>query len=210
MRRYPIRQRWVWGIAAGLAVAAYLPWAGAVLVVNDQPAPAEALVVLSGGRLDRVLAALDLYQRGLSPRVVLIPEPPMPPATRLAQLGISIERSDELARRVLLAGGVAGQAILVLPRHVDGTIAEAREIRTLMESQGWSSVAVVTSKTPSRRACWIFRRVLSDRTVHCVASWHDPADPARWWRDPRTALRVLTEYQKLAVNMVSLALGLGR
>src|SRR5205823_12945157 len=110
--------------------------------------------------------------------------------------------------RVVLASGVPSAAVTVLPAPADGTIEEAKRVRTFLRADGARSIVVITSKFASRRACFIFRRVMEANVrVACAASPLDPFEPAVWWQHPRDALYVLLEYEKFAANAVTLLAG---
>ncbi len=180
---------------------------GRFLVASDAFAEADVAIVLSGGPTLRVLAARDLYRAGRVHRIVIIPEPPDDPAIdrELIKLGLRDPSAPPQAERILLASGIPRTAFEFLSEPIDGTVNEARRVKRFLETRPAQRIAVVTSKFASRRACLIFRRVLAGREVYCAPSPYDSFDPRGSWRQPRNALAVVMEYQKLAANLATLA-----
>jgi uncharacterized SAM-binding protein YcdF (DUF218 family) len=192
-------------IAAILAVAVgALRYAGEFLVRRDAFGDADVAVVLSGEPGTRTLAARDLYRERRVRRIVVIPEAQRNDATRRELEALGITPPPPLPPRILLASGIPPAAFDVLPEPIDGTIEEARRIKRHLEGTVAPRIAVITSKFASRRACLIFRRVLRDREIFCLPTPYDPFEPREWWRQPRDALNVVVEYQKLAANALML------
>lgn len=201
------------GVVAG---GWFFPRAGAFLAVKDDFAWADAAVVLSGLPTSRAFAAHDLYAQGRVGQIILIPEPPekvegemVPERVRqqLIALGLFDPTLPQWGQRILVALGVPQSEIVVLPEPAHGTIVEAQRIRAFLNGRALSSLALVTSKSASRRARFIFRRVLRGTNIRILASPtpYDSFEPDAWWTKPRNALTVLTEYEKLLVNALTLA-----
>ena len=203
----------VWLVAtllAGILGGAWaFPRAGTFLVVEDQFSHADIALVLSGDAIHRSLAARDLYRQGRVDRILVIPEPVDPAMEELIRLGLIDPALPSWPERILVASGVPRSKITFLPEPVDGTIREAVRVRALLKDKPPSSLVVITSKFASRRAGFIFRHVLR-REVGAIFCYPDPSDPfapSRWWAQPRQALYVVMEYQKLLANALTLALG---
>ena len=178
-------------------------------MVEDSFAHAEMAVVLSGDPIPRTLAARDLYREGRVGRILLIPEPLNPYREEMMKLGL-IELSDSRSwgERILTASGIPPEKILVAKESADGTIQEALLVRRTLAGRFPKNLAVVTSKFAGRRARFIFRTVLRRDGIQILShpSPYDPFQPDRWWAHPRNALTVLTEYEKLLVNALTLLL----
>lgn len=193
-------------VIVSLAVVGFVA-GGNFIVASDAFVEADVAVVLSGGEEVRTLAARDLYRSGRVRRIVLISEPPRDPIieAELVALGVVVPSEIPFAERILVASGVPRSAFEFVPEPQDGTINEARAVKRFLAAKPAKRVAIVTSKFASRRACLIFLIVLDGREVYCAPSPHDPFRPGGWWRHPRNALNVVMEYQKLAANLVMLA-----
>jgi uncharacterized SAM-binding protein YcdF (DUF218 family) len=199
-----------------LAVTYAFPRAGAFLVVEDPFAHAEIALVLSGLPLSRSFAARDLYHEGRVDHIVVIPEPPRKIEGEvvtdqikdaLVRLGLFDPSQPQWAERILVATGVPRSKIALLPESVDGTIREAPRVRAFLKDRLPKRLVVITSKSASRRARLIFRHVFRKDRVQIVSypTPYDSFEPRTWWSQPRNALTVVTEYEKLFVNMLTLA-----
>lgn len=195
-------------LASVLAGVLLFPRAGQFIVAQDSMAPAETALIPSGDPVRRALAARDLYRQGWVRQILLIPEPPDPIKNELVALGLVDPRLPPISVRILVASGVPRERIAFLPEPVDGTIREAQAVRRFLDGRLPPRLVVITSKFASRRACFIFRRVLHPVEIVCAPTPYDRFNPARWWVHPRDALTVVMEYQKFLANAVTLALGL--
>lgn len=184
------------------------PRAGHLIVREDPWTRAETALILSGDPVRRGLAARDLYRQGRIERIVLIPEPPDPIKGELVALGLVDPGLPSMSERILVASGVPRERIAFLPDPVDGTIQEAHAVRRFFDGRLPPRLVVITSKFASRRACFIFGRVLRPVEILCAPTPYDAFEPEQWWAKPRDALTVVMEYQKFFANALSLALGL--
>lgn len=190
-----------------LAAALWFPHAGRFLVVQDDFAHADLGLVLSGSPAARTLAVRDLYRQHRIDRILIIPDPQGPAFEELVKLGLE-DPDHPLSERILIASGIPKAQVLFLPTSVDGTVTEARRVREFLRGRMPKRLALITSKSASRRARFIFRRVFRRDEVEI---WSSPApydffEADHWWAHPRNALTVVTEYEKLLVNAVTLLL----
>ena len=201
-----------------LALGLFIPHAGSWLVVQDVVSHAEAAVVLSGLPTSRAFAARDLYRRGIVDAIWVIPEPVAKIEgemvgdeifAELIRLRLVDPSAEQWARRLLVAMGVPSDKIVVLPAPAHGTINEARQVRQVFHGRLPERLVLITSKSASRRARYIFRRVFQRDDVEILSypTPYDPFEARRWWTAPRNALTVVTEYEKLLINVLTLAVG---
>lgn len=186
-------------IAAVLAVfrVPILRRLGAMLVVQDPVAPADAIVVLSGSIPDRILHAVDLYKAGMAPYVVLTREVEMPGLGELRQRGISIPERHELNRSIAVQLGVPEEALVIVEQRAGSTIAEVGALLPELRRRGFHSILLVTSKTHTRRAAMIFDTLSGgDIALRVSPTPYDPFSPDDWWTRREITRRVLTEYGK--------------
>ncbi len=130
---------------------------------EDDDYPADAVVVLGGGvgadgtlptvAQARVERAVELFRRGIAPRIILSgrcgltqPEPPVTEAAAMAAHARGL--------------GVPAEALLLEEEAKDtlGNVYFTREM--FLEPNGWTSIRVVTSDFHLSRAAWVFRKVL--------------------------------------------------
>jgi uncharacterized SAM-binding protein YcdF (DUF218 family) len=150
-------------------------------IVNDPPAQADVLIILSDDNLEgsRATKAAELYQEHRAPVIVASGRMLRPYA------GIG-----ELMQRDLTDHGVPATAVVIFRHSAADTIEEAQALKGLVVEKGWKHVVIVTSNYHTRRARYIFRKVFSVGVQVDVASAKDPAfDPDDWW-EGRTGLKL--------------------
>jgi uncharacterized SAM-binding protein YcdF (DUF218 family) len=192
----------------GAAGAAWLlVYGGRYLQHEDPLVKADAIFVLAGTRLERPLEAVDLYKEGFAPLIVLSPGRPEPGEYLLEQRGIEFPTEAELQRTALIKSGVPEAAVAATIGYVDNTAQEANLLRSMVKTNHWRRVIIVTSKYHTRRAAFAFRRGLAGTGTEVImrASRYDHSDPARWWRFRPDYRFVISEWQKLFAYRLGLA-----
>jgi uncharacterized SAM-binding protein YcdF (DUF218 family) len=193
-------------LGLGACVAVYvarqpvLTAVGSFLVEKGPLRPADAIVVLGGSRPDRILEAIDLYQAGWAPRLVLTRGKPSAGIEALRARGGHMAEPHEVNVSIALQLGVPAQAVVVVSRASESTATEAEAVIRYVLQKEWQRVIVVTSKLHTRRAGWIYR-TLAAGSVEVVMrpSRYDAFDSAQWWQSRTFTRRVVIEYQKLVV-----------
>lgn len=154
------------------------------------PAKSDLIVSLGGDGGSRVLTVADLYASGFAPRILLT----------------GIDSGDAGARAAFLEWRVALLAERGVPRSallLDSTASnsweEGRNVRQLMEREGWRGVLVVSDPPHLRRLSWVWSRAFEGSGIEfrlipsALPSW----DACNWWRDEKSAQFVLMELVKL-------------
>ncbi|HVA49265.1 MAG TPA: YdcF family protein [Pirellulales bacterium] len=185
--------------AAWLGRAWILPRAARWLNVGEAPRPCDYVLVLPGGEETRpfVAAALvkaGLARKGLVPRVIGSPD-----------TDDGIERpAHEIIRDVLVLRGVPRNDVVLLGTNSASTYSDALALRELLLGRPGSTVAIVTHDYHTRRARWVFRKVLADRAddIYLVAAPVDDYDERNWWQSRQGAGTYLGEFAKLAGYLV--------
>ncbi|MGC9359632.1 MAG: YdcF family protein [Anaerolineae bacterium] len=146
--------------------------AARVLEVSQEPAPADAILVLGGGDGSRLRLGAELYQQGYAPMVLTSGKEPSLPGfdTPFA----------ELAADYLTSLGVPRDRIVPLSTTTS-TYEDAIAARNLCQERGWQTLLVITDAYHSRRASLTFARVFADsgtRTVFVASypEWYDTDD----------------------------------
>jgi uncharacterized SAM-binding protein YcdF (DUF218 family) len=189
------KRRWLilGGIFIVLAGAATLFFTvGEWLVVEDQLAHADVIVVLSGRLPERAVEAARVYKAGYADQVWI--SPPVSPANDLKAMNISYLGEDFYNEKVLIAQGVPPDAIHILERPDANTEAEVRQTVEDLRNMDFHSVIMVTSKPHTRRVRTIWRKLVGSEPrmiVHFAPD--DPYDGSHWWRHTRDALDVTRE-----------------
>lgn len=172
-------------------------------------------MVLSGLPTSRAFAARDLYHQGLVEEIWVIPEPVQKIEgemvgqevfEELVHHGLIDSTREPWAQRVLMSMGIPPERIVVLAKPAHGTINEAHWVREAFSGRLPKRLVIITSKSASRRARMIFRRVFQHDGVEILSypTPYDPFEARRWWTAPRNALTVVTEYEKLLLNILTL------
>ncbi len=192
----------------GLVLALFFLQAGKFLVVEDSFTHAEVALMLSGKPTGRALGVRDLYREGKVDRLWVILEPPAYGPIYQALLEINLVQSgdSQWSERILAASQVPQKKITLFP-GVHSTLEEAKMIRDhLAQEKSPSRLVLVTGKTHTRRARFIFRSILKNQQIEVLVypTPYDSFEPVRWWSRPKDALRVFDEYAKLLVNSVEL------
>ncbi len=186
-------------VALWLVRIPLLRGAGRYLNVSDHPQPVDCILVLGGGCNSRPFAAAALYKAGWSPRVLLTQVKPSP----AVEDGI-IPPEEAIARAVLLRRGVPATAITLLPGPCDSTFDEAERVAGFLAEHPEARVGIVTTDYHTRRARWIFRKVLKqygDRII-VFGIPADGIDSENWWRTEAGLNAYVNEYVKFAFYVV--------
>ncbi len=184
-------------IGVGIAYrAAWLPSVANWLDVGVRPRKADYVMVLPGGASTRPLVASAMISRGLALKV-LIPTSQISPQ---AADGL-VPQDHELIRRVLNKRGVPDERIEFLGVRSASTWGDAAALREFLVGSSNVSVAVVTNDYHTRRARWVFRRVLGEHVgqILFVSVPTDYVRPDSWWQSRLGLETYCSEYCKFLV-----------
>ena len=135
-------------IVLAVAVAAFV--AGTLRLVffpaEDDPGRADAVVVLSGSKGERLDGGLALMRRGVAPVLVISGglDPRQPTANKLCHAG----KGD-------------GFRVVCFSPDPDSTRGEAEEVGRVATEHGWRHILVVTSRFHVTRARMLFERCVN-------------------------------------------------
>ena len=175
-----------------------LPFLSNYLEVRDQPARTDAIIVLLGGQgPSRVVQAHNLFQAKMADKIVFgsgfkdkkqfenLPENFIWPTSSVAY---------ELGLKSL--GVEKENMVIVDTSSAFDTAHELRDIGSFVRSKGWTSVALVTSATHSRRASIIWRRLNPDIVAISLPAPSPKLDS--WWKHGQ--LRRAVGYEAAALT----------
>lgn len=150
-----------------------LRFAATEWVVEDVPAHCDAMIVLSDDNYeaDRANRAAQLYRSQAAPIVVASGRMLRPYA------GIG-----ELMQHDLTERGVPQSAILVFKQTAENTREEAEALKALVHDRGWKKILLVTSNFHTRRARYIFSRVIPETQVYVAAASDSGFNLNDWWQ----------------------------
>ena len=153
------------------------------------PSPAAAIAVLGGDEGDRSTKALELYQAGYAPLLVL---------TGLEHGSAAPPPALTWRASFLEARGVPKFAIR-FELEARNSYTEAVQLLALMRKEGWRTLIVVSDPPHMRRLAWTWSRVFEGSGLNYVLVASDPDwwEPGNWWREEKSGQFVITEYIKL-------------
>ena len=164
------------------------------LVVNEEPVPSDAMVLLSG-ELSRPLYGADLYRLGYAPVIYVSRPKPYDQIPSLEALGIHLKRDEERYKEVLVKKRVPEKAIRFFSDGHISTVEEAESLRAVFGDRR-VKLLVVTSPYHTRRAKAIFEDVMPNARICMVATPYEELT-SRWWTDQKSAVNVLLETAKI-------------
>ncbi len=128
-----------------------LRFTGEWWIIEDQLEKADVLIVLSDDNFyaDRATRAAELFREGKAPVIVA--------SGRRLRPGAGIA---ELMEHDLVERGVPKDKIVRFAHDGESTLEEAEALARLAKERKWRSAIVVTSNYHTRRARYIFQRVL--------------------------------------------------
>lgn len=175
--------------------------AGTWLVKNDTPAHADAMVILMGNIPDRVLQAVDLYNKGIAGKVIIVEES-MGSFKKLEERGAHIISNTMQARNAAISLGIPADSITILPGSARSTQQEAIILREYLANRtGIDTLLLVTSAPHTRRASIIFTKVFEakgNKVLICSSpSIYSRYNGVGWWKHKEEIQAVMEEYVKL-------------
>jgi len=164
--------------------------------VRDPETPTDLAVILDGGAGERLWKGMDLWQRGLTKRLLITGDED--PVLPVYAGGPGITQAAA-KREIAIRKGIPADSIEVLLGPTS-TLEEARAVRRWCEGRPIRSVTVVTSPFHTRRARAVFRHAFKKSGVLVVVD-HAPWDVAgfsthRWWTRERDLMAVFDETLK--------------
>lgn len=175
------------------------PFLANSLIIEKPLEKADVIFVLSGSAVfeERTAKAASVYKSGLSKMIVLSDDGGEAGWSRVEERN---PKFVELARKSLEQKGVKTGDIIVLNKHVTGTIYEAEEFTDAAKRNNWNSVMLVTSAYHTRRAYRTFEKELDGTGVRIGILSPPPGEqtpPAfTWWLSPKGWRLVGGEYLK--------------
>ena len=195
----PRFRRWLVFVLGGMLIFVLavnprtLPLLARWLDVGGSPRKADALVLLGGGANTRPFVAAALVRGGWAPKILLNTS-----AAHPNELDGTVPPSFEVFVTIVEYGGVPRDCVVRLDSEARTTFDEARAVANYLVRHPAKRLMVVTEGPHTRRARWIFQRLLADRSVEIdmVSTPVYEFDNGNWWQCEEGFLFVLTEYLK--------------
>lgn len=176
-----------------------LTWVGTLIVKDEKPIYADAVVVLNTGiaYYPRLIEAASLYGQGLVKKVIIN-------GNRKTEILRELEKKGyqpccawyEGRIRILELLGVKREDVIAISvEDAYDTISEAKAVGKFLSDRKIKKIIITTSKYHTRRACYIWKSLYKDKLViKMVAAKRDPYSPKTWWKSGRQIKSVLAEY----------------
>jgi uncharacterized SAM-binding protein YcdF (DUF218 family) len=170
-------------VLLGIVLAAA---SGGFLVI-DQPRKSDVILVLAGETDRRLARALELFDQGYAPKIVLN-VPTKAVIYRWTQPELAQKYVDTLA-----------QAPSITICKIDGlsTKAEAKDTARCLNALGGRNVIVVTSDFHTRRALSVFMHEIPDYKFSVAAAYNPDEFGEPWWRHRQWAKVNFNEWLRL-------------
>jgi hypothetical protein len=163
------------------------------LFLKDEPAPADLCFVLGSPTPSSMVPAVDLYRRGLTPKILISGHGPAP----------ANEPECDLYKAYAMERGVPEQAIL-LERKASNTLENFVFSKAVIEQQiGWHTlkcVAIAAKPFHMRRALMTARRHWPAHLRYLMLPSNAPDDPPAdtWWQTEHGRRFVFSELRAIA------------
>jgi len=164
---------------------------GGLLVVADPLKRADAIVILSGGQVNRIQEAIQLYEEKYADTVILT-------ETGAVIKSYNTQYSKE-QRLILLDAGIPPTAILITPRKAASTLDEANDVKALIADKNIHDLIIVTDPYHTFRTRLIWKEVFSGSGINLIVrpargSWYRSTT---WFLSAKGWEYTLNEYAKL-------------
>lgn len=179
--------------------APLLTLAGRWLVVDEEPVASDVIVVLYTGveYYPRLIQAAELYKQGYAPKVVINGNRKTDVLRELEVRGFEpcCPWYEDSVRILGILGVPRKSVVPINAEDAYDTVSEAEVVGGELVRRGYRTVMVTSSKSHTRRAGFIWRKMYEDQLTVCVvAARTDPYDSAGWWKQGRQIRWVLAEY----------------
>jgi uncharacterized SAM-binding protein YcdF (DUF218 family) len=190
-------------IAAGLLLvpavrSRVLPAVAEGLDVGEDPECTRYVLILPGEETGRSLTAAALVRIGLAQDVLILQNPD----SADVKDGITLPTA-RISSRILRHRGIPIDRVLLVPSESRTTFDDALALSHFLRGRG-GDVTIVTSGFHTRRARFVFRRVLGPQAeqLHFFSAEYPAFSSNQWWQQREGLRLILTEYLKLAFYYV--------
>ena len=185
-----------WLIIIGLLIGLYfyypniLKAIGNYLVENDSLEKSDAILVLGGDdeKGNRVSKGAKLYKEGYGKYLILSGR----------EIRWNTFETDIMEKQASHLK-VPKLAIINAKNKASSTLAEAKFLKQLFEKRHFKSIIIVTSNYHTKRAKWVFSKVLKGTNIKISVhpSENSNYNPSSWWKDRNSTKTLFYEYTKL-------------
>jgi len=181
----------------------YLPYAGNFLVVEDSLEKADAIFVFGGSIPNRIIEAVDIYNQGFAPLIIISKYPKSEGYKYLEERNISFPEGHNINRSIALSLGIPENRILITNIRAGSTLEELMLLNEYCLDNNIKKIILVSTKSHTKRISKIFLDIAGDKIKGIVRyTKYDNYNPDKWWKDRHSLRQTLFEYQKLLYHLV--------
>ncbi|WP_158590403.1 YdcF family protein [Noviherbaspirillum cavernae] len=160
------------------------------------PAEADAIVILGGGKGDRVAKSLDLYRAGYARNLVLTGTKP---SRVTSHQDVPDSRTEFLVNRQVPSEDIS----YLFPS--ENSWEEAHSALRMMQQLGWEKVIVVSDPPHMLRLSYVWGKAFRDYPKHFTLVATEPTwwSPLTWWGNRTSFAFVFSEILKLGYYVVA-------
>jgi len=178
---------------------------GRYLIVEHEAEKADVIVCLAGKNVERSLAVVDAYRKGLAPYIFMAKKSKPDGFEYLTKKVRTYPADFDLFTSIMEGFQIPEKVILSPVDRVDNTLDEARLVHKFVLDRGFKSLILITSLTHSRRAWLTFTKVFKDDGIKIISlpSHYQLFNPKDWWRKRKCIKDLVLEYQKVVYYKIA-------
>ena len=167
--------------------------------IDNASKEADAIIILSGGKVTRTPKGIELWEKKFAPLIFLTDE-----KQRISGYQHLEVSNLEFARRVARYSNIDNIPWAIIPSISGGatsTFDEAEDSLIFARKQEWNHIIIVTDHFHSRRALHAFKKVFrkSGIKVEVGAANNDIFDATNWWTSDRGISSIILETIKYPI-----------
>lgn len=160
--------------------------AGRFLTINSAPTKSDAIILLTGGDIERIQKALELFTAGYAPLIIVSNGLEDGYSPFLIELGIP-------------------ESNIINETKADSTSTNAKYTSEIMKENKLKSAIVVSSDYHMRRVKLNFDRSFANTGIQLsYSSAPTPYNASHWYRNKTDIMTTINEYVKILGNSIGL------
>jgi len=185
-------------IALFLNKQALLTFAGNLLISEDTPQKAEAIVVLNGGIPIRILEAVDLYNGGYGEIIIFCKTSESSDYKKLRESNVYYPVEHDINKQIAEEFEIPSSNIYMINKMVSSTYGELESVKGFLIDNNIKKIIIVTSKVHTLRTRMIANKVFNKKIEFMVIGTnYDGYNPKTWWKNRNATRYTVSEYLKI-------------
>lgn len=185
-------------IALFLNKQTLLTFAGNLLLSEDTPQKAEAIVVLNGGVPIRILEAVDLYNSGFGEIIIFCKTTESSDYKKLKEFNIFYPVEHDINKQIAEEFDIPSSNIYMVNKKVNSTYGELESVKDFLIDNDIKKIIIVTSKFHTLRTRMIANKVFNrEIDFMVIGTKYDGYKPNTWWKNRNATRNTISEYLKI-------------